>query len=56
MDAMDYQKIDARRSSMLLKNSGVLGRKVGRPIEPFLLRNSLNSGHQYLYFEQEKNN
>jgi hypothetical protein len=47
MDTMDYQRFDARKSSIHLKNSGVLEPKVGRPIKPFLLRNSLNSGHQY---------
>jgi len=47
MDTMDYQRFDARKSSIHLKNSGVLEPKVGRPVKPFLLRNSLNSGHQY---------
>ena len=47
IDTMDYQRFDARKSSIHLKKIGVLEPKVGRPIKPFLLRNSLNSGHQY---------
>jgi hypothetical protein len=47
LDTMDYQGFDAYKSSMQLKECGILESKVGQPIKPFLLRNSLNSGHQY---------
>jgi hypothetical protein len=47
MDTMDYQRIDAHGSSIRLKNDGILEPKLGRPIKPFSVGNSLNSGHQY---------
>jgi hypothetical protein len=47
IETMDYQNLDAKKYSQLLRSSGILEPKFGRPIKPFFLRNSLNSGHQY---------
>jgi hypothetical protein len=47
IETMDYQNLDAKKYSKLLKSSGFKEPKFGSPIKPFMLRNSLNAGHQY---------
>lgn len=47
IETMDYQKLDAKNFSKSLKAAGILEPKIGSPIKPMFLRNSLNSGHQY---------
>jgi hypothetical protein len=47
IETMDYQKLDAKDYSKSLKAAGILEPKIGSPIKPMFLRNSLNSGHQY---------
>jgi hypothetical protein len=47
IETMDYQKLDAKDFSKSLKRAGILEPKIGNPIKPLFLRNSLNSGHQY---------
>ena len=52
IETMDYQNLDAKKYSRLMRSSGILEPKLGRPIKPFFLRNSLNSGHQYRHLLQ----
>ena len=47
IETMDYQNLDAKNFSKLLKLAGFKEPKTGKPIKPFMLRNSLNAGHQY---------
>jgi len=47
IETMDYQNLDAKKYSKLLKSNGFKEPKFGDPIKPFGLRNSLNAGHQY---------
>lgn len=47
IETMDYQNLDAKNYSKLLKLAGIKEPKTGKPIKPFMLRNSLNAGHQF---------
>ena len=47
IETMDYQNLDAKKYSKLLKSNGFKEPKIGSPVKPFMLRNSLNAGHQY---------
>ena len=47
IETMDYQNLDAKNYSKLLKFAGYKEPRFGKPIKPFMLRNSLNAGHQF---------
>jgi putative sugar O-methyltransferase len=47
IETMDYQNLDAKNYSKLLNLAGYKEPRTGKPIKPFMVRNSLNAGHQY---------
>lgn len=60
LETMEYKNFDAKKYSDDLVNLGIREPRVGKPILPFGLKNSLNLGHQYrhvTYFNEfSKNN
>jgi hypothetical protein len=55
IETMDYQNLDAKKYSKMLKLVGIIEPKIGSPIKPFVLRNSLNAGHQYRHLDEYTN-
>jgi hypothetical protein len=55
IETMDYQNLDAKKYSKLLKLAGIIEPKIGSPIKPFMIRNSLNVGHQYRHLIEYAN-
>jgi hypothetical protein len=55
IETMDYQNLDAKKYSKLLKLAGIKEPKIGSPIKPFMVRNSLNAGHQYRHIIEYTN-